>query len=267
MIYPETTTCKPAPHAVPYRMISRAVTLTHPLLVLTLVVVLVGCGARGAYDDTPSEREAVEAVLAIRWDTMTAAFADMTSGAYQENRLLDVWRPGDERAYLRSALVHEAGHVVRRTVLDSSGAFRSSWTERLVAPSSGMSIPFDHWLDNEPTYVSPRRRDEYRFETLPDTTLGGVAVRRHRVTARAADEGGLQAATFLIAGPDNQVVGLDETREEHAPFFNQASRLQVLLRESDSTWRPDAVVLDVTVDAPARDPQRYRVSRRFAAGS
>ena len=230
---------------------------------LPVLLVLAGCGSGDTYDEAPSHPAAIEAVLSLRWDTATVAFEAMTAGRFEEDQALDVWRAGDDHAFLRTARVHDAGVVVSATALDSSGSFRSSWTERLIAPSPGLSIPFDHWLDGEPVYESPRRRDDYRFEVLADTTITGIPVRRYRVTAREPGRGALQTVRFLVNGSDNQVVGLEEKREERAPFFKQDSALRVLLKRSDSGWVPDLVVLDVMIDAPARDARRYRVSRKY----
>jgi len=229
------------------------------VIVASCVAALVGCGG-GERDETPSDREAVEAVLDLRWDLAAEAFRAMSGRSFVEQQLLEVWRGDGERAYARTEVAYRAGTQVRSTTIDSSGAFQSSWTERLIATPDTFAVPFGHWLDGEPPYRSSRRRDEFRFTSLPDTAMDGTTVRRYRVSARE-EEGALRSVTFLAIPDSNQVVGFTEVRRETAPFFAQDSELTVDLAPTDSGWAPRTIVLDVTVDPPAREPRRYRVSR------
>jgi hypothetical protein len=150
--------------------------------------------------------------------------------------------------------------------VDSSGTFRTSWTERFVSRPPELSVPFDHWLDAEPPYESPRRRGQFRFRSLADTLVGGQRVRRFMVSPRGP-KGAIRSVVFLATQDSNQVVGLRERRVERAPFFSQESELTVSLSRSGDAWVPASVVLDVVVDAPARAPRRYNVVRVFDADS
>lgn len=235
------------------------------LIVASCVAALVGCGG-DERDERPSDEDAVEAILDLRWDVAKEAFRAMSGRSFVEDQLLEVWRAGGERAYARTEVGYHAGMQVRSTTIDSSGAFQSSWTERLVATPDTFAVPFAHWLDGEPPYRSSRRRDEFRFASLPDTALDGTTVRRYRVSAREGD-GALRSVTFLATPDSNQVVGFSELRRETAPFFSQDSELTVGLAPTDSGWAPVTIVLDVTVDPPAREPRRYRVTRRIRDGT
>ena len=236
------------------------------LAILMILCLFVGCGRSNvAIDETPSDDQAIEAVLALRWDTVTTAFQSLRRRHVSETQSLRVWHGDTIQGTRQTRSEYNDGVVAGTTTIDSSGSFASSWTERFVSQPPELSVPFDHWLVAEPPYESPRRRDHYRFQSLPDTMVGGQSVQRFMVTPRG-DNGAIQSVLFLATKDSNQVVGLRERRAERAPFFRQESDLTVSLERTEKGWSPASVVLDVMIDAPARAPRRYEVTRVFQPG-
>ncbi len=235
-------------------------------LVVACLVAVAGCAsgsdeAQRAILPLSSDSVAVSAILDIQWDSLSAAFDALSTQPYTEEQTLEVWnvvRRGEEtggpteapRATRRVRRSFVDDSLVATETIDSSGTLSSPWAARLVSPAATSAVPFAHWIDGEPPYRSPRRQEEFYFQQLSDTTLNGESRRRYRVVPREAS-GGLTLAEFTTNN-EQQVVALRERRVESAPFFRQESELQV---------EKDRVVLDITIDPPARGPRRYRLER------
>ena len=229
-----------------------------------------GCGKNDDLIDIgPSDNGATEVIVAARWDSMSAAFERLATGRLIEHQSVEVWHRGTSRARRTATLEYVDGERTVSRTTDSSGVFTSGWIRNIIGPLSEIRTPIGHWTDDEPPYESPRRRNLFRFSVLPDSLSGDVSLVRRRVESRSANEP-LRQARFSFVSIDSaaatglQVVGLEETRLEEAPFFEQGSSVVVRLAKTDGRWDLASILLDVSVDAPARTVRRYRVERVFS---
>lgn len=237
---------------------------------MAIAASLFGCARNGEVIDIgPSDSGATEAIVAARWDSMSAAFSRLAEGDITEHQSVEVWRRGSSRARRTASLDYVDGERVASRTIDSTGVFARGWIRNIITPLTEVKTPIAHWTDDEPPYESPRRRNLFRFSVLPDSVGGDIRLVRRRVETRSVDEP-LREARFSFLSVDSttaaglQVVALEETRLEEAPFFAQESSIVVRLARIGGRWEAVSIVMDVSVDAPARAERRYRVERVFS---
>ena len=223
-----------------------------------------------------ADRDSALAVLtAMRRTAFDTAFAQLSEYAVTRYVRTEQVTPAGTTTAVRSYEVRypsggAAGTVQRR---DSAGTFRDGGLFGRAAPDRNPAgRPPDvaaQLLPDQPAYVDPRTREDFRYALATDSLRNGAPVHVLSVRARSSntgDEQGVRFARLLIHRPSNQLIGLALVRDDQVLLFGEDSQLSVRLqRGPDGRWVPHVTRVRTSVHVPFRSPRQFRTVSAFYA--
>jgi hypothetical protein len=203
-----------------------------------------------------------------------------------ESVLLDSLRRSPLREAFGQLAAHEYTRFVRTEQFDADGR-RVAIAERVTrhAPSNATSIlqstidgtfdngAFGRLADREtsyvamlpdlvvrelPPYLSPRKREAYRYTLMPDTVLWGIPARVVEVRAGMPEESVRRARLYVDTG-EGHLIAYAVERDERALLYREQSRLFISIRPGpDGGWVPFTTRFDVRLRIPFHATQRLQ---------
>lgn len=122
--------------------------------------------------------------------------------------------------------------------------------------------PLQTALSEDPPFLSPSTRDQYRRTVVGDTVVAGR--RLALVEAVLTDEAAEQSVRRVRAAVDSasgQPVVVDVHRRAASTVYDETSRVRVTLAPgADGRWLPRSVETDARVDVPLSPARRVRTT-------
>lgn len=222
-------------------------------LLPALLALLAACDAPAPAGPPPeTNAEAARLLASVDREAVAGAFEALHAGPY--TAAVEVVSSGDG-AGTESATVRVEGAANAEVRMIDGDLDPTDGAPRLRDPVAST-------LPEDPPYLDPATRDQYRLGVVGDTVVSG---RRLRL-AEAVFVGGprrqpvrrVRAAVDPASGRPGMV---EVERVTESTLFDETTRVRVDLAAVDGVWVPHRVVTDTRTDVPLASPRR--VSTRW----
>lgn len=229
---------------------------------LALLVFLSACSVDGDAGADPTESRATEAdrlFAAVDRDAVAEAFARAQRLGYTARVVVEEEGTDGTRLGRESLVVRVTPRGAEVADRQREGVFADA---ALPEAPPRLRSPLETALSEDPPYLDPAVRDQYRRAVVGDTVVAGrrLAV----VEAVLADTDAEQAVRRVRAAVDpetGQPVLVEVERAVDSVVYGETSRVRVALAPGpDGAWLPHTVETDALVDVPLAPPRRVRTT-------
>ncbi len=219
-----------------------------------LVPLLVGCEP-GTPAATSADTEADRLLAAVTPGAVDAAFDALASRTAQAD--LTVTESEGAGTRVGETTVRLLLTPGDPRVLDRSGAGTLADTSN-VPPR--LRNPLDTALPDDPPYVDPASRDQYRRAIVGDTVVAGRRLRVvEAVLADAEAEQGVRRVRAAVDPETGRAVTVVVDRAAASAVYDEQSRVRVELAPAEAgVWLPHIVETDAQTDVPLAPVRRIR---------
>ena len=210
---------------------------------LAVLVVLGGC-SRGTLEPVgpgeAAERDSVITFLdRVGQDAMHQAFDNLTSFAYRRYLRTEQYDGDDFLLAYTEHLIDVGGPIGDRrmtvTQADSAGTFDFGFFNQFVSENVEDPDPVDlvpYLIDDEPTYLSARNQDKYRFRMAGDTLMWDRSAKVVEVRAKPdlADGENIRKVRYYVDETTNQLVAMYLERIDLGLLFREESTFYMHVR-------------------------------------
>ena len=235
----------------------RALRLLLPLVGLLL---LSACGDASPQTAGANEEAAFALLSSLDAGAVTEAYQRLDGYAYTVEVRLTEEHAGERRQAQRRLTRRPTPDGVATRVVAVEGA----WGEE--AWGDGAFNPLPPLLPDEPAFLTPQSREQYRYTVRPDTTIRGRRLRvvEARLRPEAGDEQAIRRARFLIDPRSDAVLGVEVDRASASALFDETGHAAVYLRPGpDDAPVPAHAVAETMVDVSGAPPRRLRLEWHF----
>lgn len=244
----------------PYPLVARAVA------VVTMILVGAACGGGSGAAGGSASEPAWSRLDSMDTAAFEAAWARLSGRSYERYVRYEQFDDRDRRTARREIVVRsrmgESPSVVVRG--DSSGAFSYGAFDPVVSGKTAVPASVDmapYVFPDEAPYLSPRNRDKYAIEVLPDTVLDGTTV--HRIDIRAVagdgDEEPIRHARFFVSADRERLVAAMLERIDPALLFTEQSRVYVQMQPDGQDLVPYLARYETWIRARVGRDRRFRL--------
>ena len=151
--------------------------------------------------------------------------------------------------------------------LATTGAFDFGLFGRFVsdAGAADLSSLWDALIPEDPPYLSARSRENFIYNTAPDTLINGF--RADVLEIRAIPDATEQPTKYarLYYDPQSYVVmALHQEHTSPALVFRESTSLYVQVRPGpDGRWLPDTTSVSTRIRLPLTKARHFRTTSRF----
>ncbi|HLT47673.1 MAG TPA: hypothetical protein VK002_10640 [Rubricoccaceae bacterium] len=211
----------------------------------------------------PAADSAFALLAGLDADAVAAAYRRLDGLAHTAEVRLTVSDDAGTRTATRTLARRPTGDGIeeRLVVTEGDTTLLRDWTERL-RPAN----PLPALLPEEPAFLVPRSREDYRYAVGPDTVVGGSRLRVVEAALRpgGASEQAVRRARYFLRPGTGDVLGVEVVRASASAIFDEAGWARVLLQPGpDGAPVPALAVVETTVDVPGAPPRRVRLEQRF----
>jgi hypothetical protein len=233
-----------------------------------LVLLAVGCQEEAPPPPPDDRVEALPLLERLDRAALDSAFVRLADHPYRlvtETTQLDsVGGVVATRAEVLRVLPEQAPEVVRVYTLGTfeyGGFARFADADTIAAP---LASPLGRILPDEPSYLTPRGQESYRY-AVRDTTLAGQVLTVVDVAVRPGfEDRRFRRARFVLDPDEATVRAAHLTRRDRSVLFDADLALDLVLApDSVGTWLPSTVTFTNRIDAPGTAPRRFRVTRTY----
>jgi hypothetical protein len=222
---------------------------------------LAACGGDPAPEVGAPEDAAFALLAALDAGAVAEAYRRLDRYAYTvELRLTEENAEGRRQAVRRLARRRGPAGGATRVVASEGDFDEEAW-------GASVADPLPRLLPDEPPFLAPQSREQYRYTVGPDTVVSGRRLRvvEARLRPEAAEEQALRRVRYFLAPGSYQVLGVEVERASTSALFDEAGRAAVyLLPGPGGAPVPALAVAETTVDVPGEPPRRLRLEQRFS---
>ncbi len=231
----------------------------------TLALFGLGCGTPAPKQAAGLPDQAQDSLITLLANLdrtlLRRAFAQLPEYTYRRTRQTAYFEAADDPAAVQTRTILFAGSPQARTLEitaeNSSGALPDGFS--LDAAQEDTTALGAYMLPEEPTYLTPRGREGYRFSRLPDSTLFGQAVQVLNVEALPGARTKLRQARLYVEPGSQALVGLDVHRTDVSLMFGEQSHFRLFLQPGPrAAWLPAQTLVDTQIKAFLSAPKRFR---------
>lgn len=224
-------------------------------LALFFALSLAACEADAPSADTP-DSEADRLLARVAPDAFAPAFDALDTRDVVADLTVTEDSAGVEigATTLRLQLTPEEARLLRQTR-----------TGTLAEPSDDaaprLRNPIQTALPDDPPYIAPASRDQYRRSVVGDTVVAGRRLRVvEAVLAEAGAEQGVRRVRAAVEPSSGQPVVVEVERTASSAVYDEQSRVRVELAPADGAWLPRHVETDTRTDVPLSPARRVRTA-------
>lgn len=244
-----------------------------PLLVLLALVACNGTDAPPAGLPADDDRAVVLATLdSLPDQTFRAAFQHLSSISHtRRTRTEQLGADGQVLASIER-VIHYDAQTGTPTLLrvDSSGAFHFGYltpfasTDPITLDAADLA---DALLPEDPPYLTPRNREAFTYQILPDTAWGTGTARVLDIRLRPGDdmEQDIRHARYYLDDPSGQLLGIRLSRTKQMLLFREETHQAAIIRRlAGTTYVPATLTTSTRLNVPLRPLQHFRTTTTFA---
>lgn len=253
------------------------------LLILVYTVTVAACQppsdtvsesvAPAAATHTPERDSVLSLLTSLKQDAFRRAFAATDEFQYtRRSRTTQFDAEGKPLARVTRTLRHEPGPSGPTTDVlqaDTSGHFTFGLLGRFVSggkaepPSNALA---QHLISDEPSYLSQRNREAYRYVLLPDTIHQGRPTTVVSVRARSdtGSDQAIRSVRIYIDKGTRELTAIDMERSNRGWLFTEVTQQYASIQRLDADdWLPDSTRFFTRVRIPLQPTRTFLTSSRY----
>lgn len=253
------------------------------LLALVCAVLVAACqlpsnqsfesGAPAAALQTPERDSVLSLLTSLNRDAFRTAFAAVDEFEYtRRTRTVQFDAEGEPLARLTETMRHRpgpTGPTISVVQADTSGRFDFGLLDRFVS-GGNVEPPSDalaqHLISDEPSYLSQRNREAYRYVLLPDTVRHGRPTSVVSVRARpdTGEDQTIRSVRIYIDQGSHELVAIDMERSNRGRLFTEETRHYASIQQMNAdSWLPDSTRFHTRLRIPLQPTRTFLTTSRY----